>query len=122
LPAASRSAAWFVREEGQVRPAHKLDLLMALLPMLRLLRTFLLLRRSLASVSTERIAGSIVSIVIGAVFVSAYFMWRVEHDAPGATIITFATRSGGPSSQPPPWAMATSPRSHPPVGLLPLPS
>jgi voltage-gated potassium channel len=57
--------------------------------MLRLLRIFLLLRRSLASVSTERIAGSIVSIVIGAVFVSAYFMWRVEYDAPGATITTF---------------------------------
>ena len=32
---------------------HKLDLLMVLLPMLRLLRIFLLLRRSLASVSTE---------------------------------------------------------------------
>ncbi len=68
---------------------HKLDLLMVLLPMLRLLRIFLLLRRSLASVSTERIAGSIVSLVIGAVFVSAFFMWRVEHDAPGATITTF---------------------------------
>ena len=62
---------------------------MVLLPMLRLLRIFLLLRRSLASVSTERIAGSILSIVIGAVFVSAYFMWRVEYDAPGATITTF---------------------------------
>lgn len=36
---------------------HKLDLLMVLLPMLRLLRIFLVLRRSLASVSTEKIAG-----------------------------------------------------------------
>jgi voltage-gated potassium channel len=78
----SVSRARFVR-------THKLDLLMVLLPMLRLLRIFLLLRRSLASVSTERIAGSIVSIVIGAVFVSAYFMWRVEYDAPGVTITTF---------------------------------
>jgi hypothetical protein len=39
--------------------------------MLRLLRIFLLLRRSRASVTTQRIAGSIVSIVIAAVFVSA---------------------------------------------------
>jgi voltage-gated potassium channel len=68
---------------------HKLDLLMVLLPMLRLLRIFLLLRRSLASVSTEKIAGSIVSIVVAAVFVSAFFMWRVEYNAPGATITTF---------------------------------
>ena len=68
---------------------HKLDLLMVLLPMLRLLRVFLVLRRSLASVSTERIARSIVSLVIAAVFVSAFFMWRVEYNAPGATITTF---------------------------------
>jgi voltage-gated potassium channel len=64
---------------------HKLDLLMVLLPMLRLLRIFLVLRRSLASVSTDRIAGSIVSLVVAAVFVSAFFMWRVEYNAPGAT-------------------------------------
>jgi len=68
---------------------HKLDLLMVLLPMLRLLRIFLLLRRSLASVSTEKIAGSIVSLVVAAVFVSAFFMWRVEYNAAGATITTF---------------------------------
>jgi len=73
---------------GFVR-TRKLDLLMVLLPMLRLLRVFLLLRRSLASVSTEKIAGSIVSIVIAVVVVSAFFMWRVEYDAPGATITTF---------------------------------
>jgi voltage-gated potassium channel len=62
---------------------------MVLLPMLRSLRIFLLLRRSLASVSTERIAGSIVSLVVAAVFVSAFFMWRVEYNAPGATITIF---------------------------------
>ena len=62
---------------------------LVLLPMLRLLRIFLLLRHSLASVTTERIAGSIVSIVAAAVFVSAFFMWRVEYNAPGATITTF---------------------------------
>ena len=72
----SVSKARFIR-------THKLDLLMALLPMLRLLRIFLLLRRSLASVSTEKIAGSILSIVIAVVFASAFFMWRVEYDAPG---------------------------------------
>ena len=43
---------------------HKLDLLMVLLPMLRLLRVFLVLRKALAEVSTDKIAGSIVSIVI----------------------------------------------------------
>jgi voltage-gated potassium channel len=68
---------------------HLLDLLMVVLPMLRLLRIFLLLRRSLASVSTEKIAGSIVSVVIASVFISAFFMWRVEHAAPGATITTY---------------------------------
>jgi voltage-gated potassium channel len=76
-------------QKGRFVRTHKLDLLMVLLPMLRLLRVFLLLRRSLASVSTERIAGSIVSLVIVAMFVSAFFMWRVEHNAPGATITTF---------------------------------
>lgn len=61
---------------------------LVMLPMLRL-RIFLLARHSLASVSTEKIAGSIVSVVIASVFVSAFFMWRVEHAAPGATITTF---------------------------------
>jgi voltage-gated potassium channel len=76
-------------QKGRFVRTHKLDLLMVLLPMLRLLRIFLLLAHSLRSVSTERIAGSIVSIVAVATFVSAFFMWRVEHDAPGATITTF---------------------------------
>jgi voltage-gated potassium channel len=40
-------------------------------------------------VSTDRIAGSIVSLVVASVFVSAFFMWRVEYNAPGATITTF---------------------------------
>jgi voltage-gated potassium channel len=77
-----------VSKAGFLR-THKLDLLMVLLPMLRLLRIFLLLRRSLASVSTEKIAGSILSIVIAVAFASAFFMWRVEYDAPDATITTF---------------------------------
>lgn len=69
--------------------SHKIDLLMVLLPMLRVLRVFLLLRRSLATVSTDKIAGSIVSIVVGVVFTSAFLVWRVEYDAPGASITTF---------------------------------
>jgi voltage-gated potassium channel len=76
-------------EKARFVRTHKLDLLMVLVPMLRLLRIFLLLRRSLASVSTERIAGSIVSIVVVAVFVSAFLMWRAEYNAPGATITTY---------------------------------
>ena len=80
---------WSSPDKGTFVRSHLLDLLMVLLPMLRLLRIFLLLRRSLASVSTEKIAGSIVSVVVAVVFASAFFMWRVEHVAPGATITTF---------------------------------
>jgi voltage-gated potassium channel len=61
-------------EKGRFVRTHKLDVLMVLLPMLRLLRIVVLLRRSLASVSTDRIAGSIVSLVVAAVFVSAFFI------------------------------------------------
>jgi len=68
---------------------HKLDLLMVLLPMLRLLRVFLVLRHALAEVSTDKIAGSIVSIVIVVVLGSAFLMWRVEGGAEGATITSF---------------------------------
>jgi voltage-gated potassium channel len=83
-------ARWsLAAQKGRFVATHKLDLLMVLLPMLRLLRIFLLLRRALANVSTEKIAGSIVSIVVAVVFTSAFFMWRVEYDAPGATITTF---------------------------------
>jgi voltage-gated potassium channel len=69
--------------------SHKLDLLMVLVPMLRILRVFLVLRRSLAAVSTDKIAGSIVTIVASVVLVSAFLEWRVEASAPGATITTF---------------------------------
>ena len=68
---------------------HKLDLVMVLVPMLRLLRVFLVLRKALSSVSTEKIAGSIVSLVVLIVFGSAFFVWRFEYNAPGATITTF---------------------------------
>ena len=68
---------------------HKLDLLMVLLPMLRLLRVFLVLRKALAKVSTDKIAGSIVSIVIVVVLGSAFLMWWVEGSTEGATITSF---------------------------------
>lgn len=82
--AMSRPRVGFVR-------THKLDLVMVLLPMLRMLRVFLLLRKSLATVSTDRIAGSIVRIVVVFVVVAAFLEWRVEFDAPGATITSFRT-------------------------------
>ena len=70
---------------------HKLDLLMVLLPMLRILRVILLLRKSFKSIPTERIAGSLVSIVIGVVALGAVLEWQVEHNAPDANITTLGT-------------------------------
>lgn len=70
---------------------HKLDLVMVLLPMLRMLRVVLLLRKSFASIPTERIAGSLISIVVGVVVVGAFLEWRVEYAAPGANITTLGT-------------------------------
>jgi len=64
---------------------------MVLLPMLRLLRVILLLRKSFATISTERIASSLISIVIGVVVVGAFLEWRVEYNAPGANITTMGT-------------------------------
>jgi voltage-gated potassium channel len=69
--------------------SHKLDLAMVLLPMLRVLRVVLLLRKGLASVSTEKIASSVLAIAVVIVFISAFFVWRVEYDAPGSNIHTF---------------------------------
>ena len=97
----SVAKAMFVR-------THKLDQLMVLLPMLRFLRIFLLLRRSPAFVSTEKIAGSIVSIVIVG-FASAFFKWRVEHDAPGTTMTTFRAAIWWALAPPPQWTTATTP-------------
>jgi voltage-gated potassium channel len=67
---------------------HKLDLLMVALPMLRMLRVVLLLRKSFRSIPTERIAGSLISIVVGVVVIGAFLEWRVEYNAPGANITT----------------------------------
>ena len=70
---------------------HKLDLLMVALPMLRMLRVVLLLRKSFRTISTERIASSLISIVIGIVVAGAFLEWLAEHNAPGANITSFGT-------------------------------
>ena len=71
----------FIRE-------HPLDLLMVLLPMLRVLRAILLIRRSFKNISTERIAGSLLAIVGIMVASGAVLEYAVEHNAPGANITT----------------------------------
>ncbi|MET0864045.1 MAG: potassium channel family protein, partial [Nakamurella sp.] len=70
---------------------HKLDLVMVALPMLRILRVVLLLRKSFRSISTERIASSLISIVIGIVLVGGLLEWLIERHAPGANITTLGT-------------------------------
>ena len=67
---------------------HKLDLLMVLLPMLRMLRVVLLLRKSLKSISTERIAGSLFTIVGVVVASAAVLEWNIERQQPDANIQT----------------------------------
>lgn len=67
---------------------HKLDLLMVLLPMLRMLRAALLLRKSMASISTERIAGSLFTIVALVVVTAAVIEWNIERQQPDANIQT----------------------------------
>ena len=68
---------------------HKADLLMVLVPMLRMLRVALLLRKSLRTISTERIAGSLFTIVAAVVFTAAVLQWNIERQTPGANIQTF---------------------------------
>jgi voltage-gated potassium channel len=68
---------------------HKLDLLMVLVPMLRMLRVALLLRKSLRSIPTERIAGSLFTIVGVVVLTAAVLEWNIERQSPTANIQTF---------------------------------
>jgi voltage-gated potassium channel len=70
---------------------HMLDLLMVALPMLRLLRVGLVLRKAFRSVSTEQIASSLIAIVVAVVAAGAILEWRVEHLAPNANITTLGT-------------------------------
>ena len=66
--------------------SHKLDMVMVLLPMLRIVRVVLLLRKSFQSITMEKIAGSLFTIVIVVVVSGAVLEWRVESGAPNATI------------------------------------
>lgn len=68
---------------------HRADLLMVLVPMLRMLRVVLLLRKSLRSVSTERITGSLLTIVAAVVVGAAVLEWNIERQQPDANIQTF---------------------------------
>lgn len=78
-----------VPDRWQFARTHKLDLLMVLLPMLRTLRVALLLRKSLRSLTTERIASSLVTLVAAAVLTGALLEWNIERNNPDANIQTF---------------------------------
>ena len=67
---------------------HKADLLMVVVPMLRMLRVLLLLRKSLRSISTERIAGSLFSLVAVVVVTAAVIQWNIERQQPDGNIKT----------------------------------
>ncbi len=68
---------------------HKLDLVMVLVPMLRMLRVVLLLRKSLRTISTDKIAGSLFTIVAVVVLTAAVLQWNIQRQTPGANIQTF---------------------------------
>ena len=70
---------------------HPLDLVMVALPMLRLLRVGLVLRKAFRSISTEQIASSLIAIVVAVVAIGAVLEWRFEHQAPNANITTLGT-------------------------------
>jgi voltage-gated potassium channel len=77
-----------VRDRWHFVRTHKLDLLMVLLPMLRMLRVVLLLRKSVRQISTERIAGSLFTIVGAVVVTAAVLEWNIERQQPDANIQT----------------------------------
>ena len=67
---------------------HKLDLLMVLLPFLRILRVIMIVIRSIRQIPTQRIAASMVGIAAGVVSIGALLEWRFESRADGASIDT----------------------------------
>jgi voltage-gated potassium channel len=75
-------------DRGDFVRNHKLDLLMVLLPFLRMVRVALILRKSIARISTEQIASSILLLAAGLVSIAALVEWRLENQAQGATITT----------------------------------
>ena len=79
-----------VNGKWQFIRTHKLDLLMVLLPMLRMLRLAILFRKSISSISTERVAGSLFTIVAVVVVTAAVIEWNIERQQPGANIQTIS--------------------------------
>jgi voltage-gated potassium channel len=73
-------------DRGDFVKGHKLDLLMVLLPFLRIVRVVLILRKSVARISTDRIAESMLLIVAVLVSLGALVEWRLEYQAPDASI------------------------------------
>jgi voltage-gated potassium channel len=67
---------------------HKLDLLMVLVPFLRILRVVIIIVRSIRRIPTERIAASMVGIAAAVVTLGALVVWRYESVAPGSNIRT----------------------------------
>ena len=75
-------------DRGEFVTQHKLDLLMVLLPFLRMLRVALILRKSVARISTEQIASSLLLLAAVLVSLGALVEWRLEYQAQDATITT----------------------------------
>jgi voltage-gated potassium channel len=73
-------------DRGDFVTSHKLDLLMVLLPFLRMVRVALILRKSIARISTEQIASSLLLLAAGLVSLGALVEWRLEYQAPDASI------------------------------------
>ena len=67
---------------------HKLDLLMVLVPFLRILRVVIIIVRSIRRIPTERVAASMVGIAAAVVTLGALVVWRYESVAPGSNIRT----------------------------------
>jgi len=67
---------------------HKRDLLMVLVPFLRILRVVIIIVRSIRRIPTERVAASMVGIAGAVVTLGALVVWRYESVAPGSNIRT----------------------------------
>ena len=87
-------------DRGDFVRNHKLDLLMVLLPFLRMVRVVLILRKSVSRISTEQIASSLLLLAAGLVSLGALTEWRLEYQAPDATITTIGRSFW--------WAMVTT--------------
>jgi voltage-gated potassium channel len=79
---------WLASARARFVRTHVLDLVMVLLPFLRVLRALLILRRSLGRISTGRIAESMLAVVAVLVTLAALLEWRLESPAESGTIKT----------------------------------